>query len=292
MSRARNWCWTINNPENQDVIKENVRRGVLSGLVRFTVYQPERGESGTVHLQGYSEFCKPMRRGGVKDLFDCPSMHLEVRKGTREQARDYCQKQETTLGDTVVLGEWVQEKGKRTDIDNFRDRVVDGATDKELFMEHPRAFLAYNGALERARLSCGLREIRDVRVIILSGVTGAGKSHFAWNFRGLADTYKLASKKPLWFDGYSGESVLFIDEFVDDPEKQVLLEICDKWPYMAPVKGGFKYAAWTTVIISTNMDKWGLQQIWGEEMERRITEWKIFKKRFREVEQRDGTEVV
>lgn len=293
--RARNFCWTLNNPTEEDVSRteENLRREVLSGLVKYSIHQPERGESGTLHLQGYTELGKALRGGGFKDLLGTPRVHIETRKGSREQARDYCRKSESSVGDVVELGQFGQERGKRKDIESFRDRVIDGASDRELFIEHPRAFLAYNGALERARLSCGQKEIRDVTVIVLSGVTGAGKSHFAWTFRGLGETYKLASKKPLWFDGYSGERTLFIDEYVMDPPKELMLEICDKWPYMCPIKGGFKYAQWDTVIISTNCDKWGLQQLWGEEMERRITEWKIFKKRYREeVVQVAGTEVV
>ena len=200
----------------------------------------------------------------VKGILCTPFAHLEERRGTRDQARDYCRKDEGLLGGRVELGEFEQQRGRRTDIEAFRDAIVGGDKDEELFTSHTAAFLRYGGLIQRARYAIHKRARREMRVIVCCGETGAGKSHYAWNYRDgdMSQVFKLFSKKPLWFDGYAGEPVLFIDEWEGDPTCESLKEICDVWPYQGPIKGGSVIAAWEVVIIATNWYKVALEGEW------------------------------
>lgn len=54
----------------------------------------------------------------VKDRIESPkAANLELRKGTRIQARDYCSKEETRVPgtETVHLGVFTTKQGHRTD---------------------------------------------------------------------------------------------------------------------------------------------------------------------------------
>lgn len=48
--------------------------------------------TGKLHYQGYVEFTRSVRMNAVKKYFSDNTMHLEKRKGSREQARCYCMK--------------------------------------------------------------------------------------------------------------------------------------------------------------------------------------------------------
>lgn len=57
---------------------------------QYTVYGKEVGESGTPHLQGYVYFKSQRTLESLKKRI--PRAHWEIRKGSHEQAREYCVK--------------------------------------------------------------------------------------------------------------------------------------------------------------------------------------------------------
>lgn len=126
MSRARNWCFTVNNPSAAEVPAHPDER--------YIIWQLEKGESGTEHWQGYVEFRKALRLTQLKTWL--PTAHFEVRKGSQQQARDYCKKEEGR-----VAGPWergtcaAQDQGARNDIEAVRDRIRAGGSKREIYME-------------------------------------------------------------------------------------------------------------------------------------------------------------
>lgn len=274
----RNWVFTLNNPENVDELEQ---RCTDDDVVRYAIWQRERGDNGTEHLQGYVELTRPCRMAQVKRILGTSRVHLEERRGSREQARDYCRKDDSFVGGRFEFGDFEQQRGRRNDIEAFRDALVSGAGDLQLLEQHTSNFLRYGPMVQRARLAATKRVRRDVRLIICCGETGAGKSHFAWNYADgdFDQVYRLFSKKPLWFDGYRGEPVLFIDEWEGEPNEEDLKIITDCWPYMGPVKGGSVLASWTTVIIATNHTRADLEAIWHPPMFRRIAQWREYRSR-------------
>lgn len=69
--------------------------------IRYLCGQLERGATGNVHWQGYMELENPKRFSSIKKILleifrrRC---HVEPRKGTAEQARNYCMKEDTRIG--------------------------------------------------------------------------------------------------------------------------------------------------------------------------------------------------
>lgn len=94
MSRAYNkskyWCFTLNNytPEEEYLVK-NMMEG---NLITYCCIGKEVGEQGTPHLQGYVEFKSRWDIKRLKEWF-ISRAHFERRRGTCEQAAEYCQKE-------------------------------------------------------------------------------------------------------------------------------------------------------------------------------------------------------
>lgn len=92
--QGKYWCFTINNPEPEDCDKINALWN--DKHAEFLVYQLEQGENGTKHLQGYICFKHNYRFNRIKKL-TTNRIHLEKRRGTHSEARDYCTKDDTRV---------------------------------------------------------------------------------------------------------------------------------------------------------------------------------------------------
>jgi len=106
MPSSSNWCFTINNYADSmpDVDLEADHRVV------YYCFQEEIGEEGTPHLQGYVEFKRNLTMGEVSKLM--PTAHLEVRRGTQEEAIAYCSKEDTRIPYTFTYIYGVPKRGK------------------------------------------------------------------------------------------------------------------------------------------------------------------------------------
>ena len=89
----KDWVFTLNNPTIEE---ENALAAFLSGTsVRYGIVQREVGDLGTPHLQGYFELRRARAFSTVRAML--PRFHVEPRRGTRDQARDYCRKSATAV---------------------------------------------------------------------------------------------------------------------------------------------------------------------------------------------------
>jgi len=98
MSKSRSYCFTINNYQEDDIID-------CWGLfydhnAKYTVWGYEVGEEGTPHIQGYVRFAEARHFTAVKKMI--PKAHIEVQKGSNDQAIDYCLKE---CSEFIELGE-------------------------------------------------------------------------------------------------------------------------------------------------------------------------------------------
>ena len=101
----RDWIFTLNNPNPRDM--EMIHN---CESIRYMAYQLELSETGTEHLQGYVEFNQPLDFKEVLEIFSDGKFHLEFRRGTREQARDYCTKEQSRIRGPWFVGEWLVEE--------------------------------------------------------------------------------------------------------------------------------------------------------------------------------------
>lgn len=91
---SKKWCFTWNNyPEGwKEIVVPRFQGSGLFGC------QPEVGENGTHHIQGWVEFktkIRPLSLGLPKEI------HWEKMRGTIQDSIDYCSKSETKAGDYI-----------------------------------------------------------------------------------------------------------------------------------------------------------------------------------------------
>jgi len=300
---AREWCFTINNPSDAD-------RGFLlqnsSEFVTYLCFQPERGEaSGTSHLQGY--LCLKQRRtmlGCKRTVFRLESLrgvHLEVTRGTKDQARDYCRKEESrdteagfSFTEIGSFGDVPEERGQgaRNDISAATRIIEAGGTMREVASTCPEAFVKFHKgfiALESTlHAKPRVREPGSLfsgpRVLWFHGRTGSGKSHAAFEEAERASSSYVKMPGSKWFDGYIGQECVIFDDYRGDWFSfGFLLRLLDKYPVRVEVKGGS--VEWSPSLIIITCPKTPQQVYAGlvekddgsiEQLLRRIHEVKLF----------------
>lgn len=222
---------------------------------KYIIYQLERCPStGKLHYQGYIELKQPMRVNAVKQLLGSTTVHLERRQGTQLQAIDYCRKTETRVEYPVEFGTPAQQ-GNRTDLDHALSILQNNGKLHNVLEEAPSTFIKYHKGLQAAEsliIKQRLPTIRDVKVTVLYGPTGTGKTHRAMHSSSSVFRLPRYNKDKVWFDGYDGELVLVIDEFHGQIEFNYFKELIDKYKMQVEIKGSMKWAEWTQVIITSN----------------------------------------
>jgi hypothetical protein len=226
---SRDWCWTsFDTNKELSVVKENVR---------YICYGVERCETtGREHYQGFAIFNRTCRIPKAKQwIGGGDGVHCEPRRGTRDQARDYCRKD-------GKFWEW---------------GVYDAMTKEMLFKQpigyikenHPEFFCRYHRGLEKLQPKGD--KWRDVKVTVLWGETGVGKTKEAVN----CDSWYKLDPPYNWFDGYEGETRLILDDYrTGSIPRGMLLNLLDGYRLRLETKGGHTWALWTEVYITTNYD--------------------------------------
>lgn len=144
MSKSqRNYCFTSFS-ESEPKFTEGMR---------YLIYQKEQcPHSGKLHWQGYVELHNKLTMNGVKTLFNDNTIHLEIRRGTREQARAYCMKPDSQCTPPVEHGDWkAGGRGSRTDLHKLVSDIENGSTDYELLKTQPETVERYRTFIKHAR---------------------------------------------------------------------------------------------------------------------------------------------
>lgn len=228
---SRAWCYTINNYTEED------RDGLRALECVYNIFGYERGEKGTPHLQGYVHLKNAKTLSAVKKMM--PRAHLEPRKGTIDQAVDYCKKE----GDFEEFGVKPKTSKEKGEAEKGRwKRVLElskSAEWEKLAEEEPRLWCLHEDKLrKKARVSAEPLDIGPGEKVHewYYGVPGSGKSHKAR----MENPGAFIKKKNKWWDGYDGQDVVIIEEWSPDDKLslQNLKEWADKWPFPGEVKGG------------------------------------------------------
>lgn len=117
---ARRWVFTLNN-------YTDAHEATLKALeCKYLVYGKEIAPTTlTPHLQGFIKFPKVYRLAALKKIER--TIHWEPAKGSDEQASAYCKKD----GLFHEQGSMDDNKGKRSDLDDFKDAVKAGILDRK-----------------------------------------------------------------------------------------------------------------------------------------------------------------
>ena len=196
---------------------------------------------------------------------------------------DYCEKNGINPKGSVgpyEFGEAPPGQGARSDLTSFTDAMAEGSTLVECALENPTTFVKYHSGFQKLAFYMGQDAAstwRSVEVVVYYGTTGVGKTRRAIE-EGKQDPrgWFLMRKddgKTLWWDGYTGQGTLILDEYRGDWMKyKGLLGVLDGHPYRVPIKGGHEWARWTRVIItsSTGYKDWYTRFEYSE-LDRRVT---------------------
>lgn len=252
--QGRDWCFTLNNPTEEEIRTLREKLGDPE-VCRYACFQRETGASGTHHLQGYLELRRNGRLTAVRRVH--PRAHYEPRRGSRDQARDYCRKtDETVIANSFEeFGTWVcSQQGKRNDLKAAKE-YLKTHTVQEAALEYPETYARYPRFFTDMKNFQTEPRMFKTKVHVYIGPTGCGKTSTAYeNFPGIW-------KKPpgAWYDSYDCHENVLIDDFNGrDIEWSMLLQILDRYPMDVPIKGAFRKFVPRNIIITTNfpIDDW------------------------------------
>ncbi len=252
MNRYRNWCFTLNNPtlSGPELLKElddDVQ-------VRYCVFQEEKGQDETPHYQGYVELNRAIPLATMKLMI--PRAHFERRRGNRDQARDYCMKEDTRQDGPWECGDYkAGGQGARTDLLEAIATADETYSIAEVARQHPLQFVKYSRGLSQYIFHT--RPARSIAnppsVHLYYGTTGSGKTRKAFE-----DNESIYRKAPdsTWFDGYYGQDCLLLDDFSGRASKMplsFLLILLDRYPVDVQIKGGHAAMTAQHIVITTNL---------------------------------------
>lgn len=245
MSRAKNWCFTLNNYNDNELA--GIRKAQNDKNVQYIIFGREVGESGTPHLQGFISLIDKRRLGQVRKLVSTRA-HLEIARGTPIQAAEYCKKD----GDFEEHGTIPKGRGNRSDLDALHEAIKDGQTVAQIRDTFFSSYLRYYKAIEKTVLDLATPRTWETEVVVFWGKTGTGKTRRVFDYHDYSAVYIHNGEQ--WFDGYSGEDVVLFDDYNGSEFKLTyLLRLLDRYPMKVPIKGGF--VNWKPKIIYMTSNK-------------------------------------
>lgn len=246
MSRAKHWCFTLNNYTEADAnfILNEFARGEKG--VSYVCFGREVGETGTPHLQGFISFGVKRGLSHVRTCFT-GNPHLEVARGSPAQAIAYCEKD----GEFVELGDRPAGQGSRSDLDAVKRLIESGATIKEVADEHFGTFCRFERAINHYLAMCSVPRSEPPHVRVLWGASGTGKTRAA--YEGIEQAQVYSHPGGIWFDGFHGQRRAIFDDFGGSEFKLTyLLKILDRYPMMVQVKGGHVNWNPSEIVLTSN----------------------------------------
>jgi len=251
--KATRYVFTYNNPvEDPDTLEAAFSKFHY----RYLVFQEEKGENGTRHYQGYVHFQRQRAFGPVVKAFEGTPWFQRAR-GSPQQCRDYCTKEDTRQSGPWEFGELPAGQGARTDLVEFRDAVRSGKRYHQLaddfvaiLARYPRLY----SSLQRVRVP--VLRADGIRVELLHGATGIGKTRSVMERHALGtELYTSPLTSGFWFDGYDGHDVVLLDDFSGSASHFTLcnlLRLLDRYPVQVPIKGDFVWWYPRIVYVTTN----------------------------------------
>lgn len=284
---SKYWVFTLNNPTEDD-LPPNVWPDI-----QFVIWQHEKGDEGTEHLQGYVAFTCRKRLAWLK-LNCCARSHWDRRRGSHAEAKHYCMKPVdgcecehcTDAAGQRLGGPWThgddagisEGSGARTDlapIDACKIMIDEGRSDADIAEEHFGTWSRHYRAFERYRkISKGAAKRTWITTVkVLWGAPGIGKSRQA-RFEAGENAYWLPKPEgsAVYWDGYDGQEHVVIDEFYGWIARTQMQRLCDSTPVLVSNKfGSTPFLAKKIWITSNEPPSQWWKNVGLGAMERRLT---------------------
>lgn len=229
-----------------------------------------------LHYHFLFHFKFPVRLAKVKALFPDDTAHAEIVKSIIDSYK-YVTKEDSRFRGPWQGGEMPHMLDKATSGDKPPKKpktcelilaAVKANTPIETLVQEVPTVLsmrkAYDWAKEMTQAKLSHRQ--GVQVHVIFGETNVGKTHTAYHYFAAGHMEQVGlvtcpqhSTTTWWFDQWDGEPILLIDDFNDrNVNADFFKHVLHEWPLKLPIKGGFRWATWTTVVITTNkrMEEW------------------------------------
>lgn len=186
----------------------------------------------------------------VVQWFGTKELHLEPMTKSIKENDDYCRKD----------GDWYEwglkpQQGKRSDLDSLAQNLMAGATTVEaVALTEPETYHQYGRTLEKIQDLALRKKYRTEMTegIWIWGATGTGKSHMAYKDYN-PETHYVWPNDGGWWDGYSGQAIVIINDFRGEIPYNQMLQMIDKWPFCVRRRGRepFPFLAHKVIITSS-----------------------------------------
>lgn len=204
------------------------------------------------HLQGMIQMKKQSRFKAVIAALG-GNVWVKVARGTVEQCKTYCQKE----GAYTSVGCFVRQ-GQR--IQGIVENYEQGNTILDIIKNDEEQYKKFHAGIDKIYMHLEDEEFgskqREMTNIIIWGDSGVGKSTAIRNKHGRENCYSLGDPdgdNKCW-NGYTGQSVLILDEFYSWIVHATMLKLLDGEPYQCRGLCKSVYAKFTTIYLTLNED--------------------------------------
>jgi hypothetical protein len=247
--KSNSWVFTHNNYCNEAIMAWD-DFGCMENI-RYLIFEPEIGEKGTNHLQGFFQLFKAVDKRELLKQFqilfvNCKQKEIYLdQAGNDDLSRDYCKKE----------GTWVEWGVYLEPQDCLLKKIEHERTINGFFGLSPKELRRCGGINQAIRLQGQIWsfdpshfEIKNIQWYW--GTSGLGKTKSATSemqryceengITGGCWRMPIQQKDSTWFDGYFGHPLVLIEEMRPGMiPYATLLQLFDGYDVMVPKKGGF-----------------------------------------------------
>jgi len=181
--RFRNFCFTCFkiDIEFEHIFNQNDK---ITYLIAGLEICPKTNRP---HIQGYCELKTQLCLNTIKKMFDDTKIHIELRKGTAEQASNYCKKD----NNYKQYGN-ISKQGQRSDLKQIQQDIDKGASETQIWRDYFPQSVRYHKAFNRYRSLINNDKIYRVPLVfkldpitdfyktpLIIGDAGIGKTQYA-----------------------------------------------------------------------------------------------------------------
>lgn len=284
---------TINSPKEKKLTHERILK-IFRNNFETLVYLCMADEQGSCyHTHVFVVFSSRVRFSMVKRYFK--EAHIEKCKGTVSDNVNYVKKSgkwklDKSKQEKKIEGTFEEHgsqppdsKGRRGDMSELYQMINDGLTNSEILAEN-QDYIMQIDKIDKVRTTLLMDKYKDVlrldlQVVYISGATGTGKTRGVFESNGYANVFRVSDYDHP-FDGYSGQDVIFFDEFRSSIRLKDMLLYLDIYPIELPCRYANKYACFNKVYIVSN---WTLEQQYSDIQHQDRESWKAFLRRIHKV---------
>ncbi len=243
---SKHWCWTLNNPQDQEV---NFDDATMTYLIGGEEICPK---TGTLHIQGYTVFKVRKRLSAVKKVM--PRAHWEIKMGTITEASDYCKK-DGKFAEFGTIPQEQKETAKKMMEARWQDAKAAAkigdfeSIPASMLMRYYHSFKRYHQ--DNPVIPDDLEKKDNYWIIAPSQ---HGKSRYVRKRFGKSMYDKAPNK---WFTGYLDQETLLCDDF--GPQQCQYLgwymkRWADEYAFPMGTKGGGKFIRPKHVVVTSQYE--------------------------------------